>query len=412
MCIIKAVQHEVYSDDIAVLNKGSSGIRINSTLHCLDVFVDDEGVLRVGGRLHEPSLPFGVKHPAVLPKDHHVTNLIIGHHHRGIQHHGRGMTINEIRSNGLWIVGGSSAVAAHIIRCIKCRRMRERLGEQKMANLPRDGVEPSPPFTFSGMDCFGPFIVKEGRKELKRYGLLFTCMSSRAIHLEALGDMSTDAFINALRCFIAIRGSVQQLRSDQGTNFVGAKHELQAALKQLDIERVKVFMAERQCDFVMNAPKSSHVGGVWERQIRSVRSVLTSIIDEHPSRLDTASFRTFLYEAMFIVNNRPLTVESINDPISVEPLTPNHLLTMKCRAALPPPGKFVKEDVYARKLWRRVQFLADQFWSRWKKEFLYNLNQRQKWASTRRNLQIDDIVIMCSDLPRNQCQGRRDHSRH
>ena len=271
-----------------------------------------------------------------------------------------------------------------------------------MANLPQDRVEPSPPFTFSGMDCFGPFIIKEGRKQLKRYGLLFTCMSSRAVHLEALDDMSTDAFINALRCFIAIRGSVQELRSDQGTNFVGAKHELKEALKQLDHDRIKVFMAERQCDFVMNAPYSSYVGGVWERQIRSVRSVLTSIIQEHPIRLDTASFRTFLYEAMFIVNSRPLTVESINDPTSVEPLTPNHLLTMKCRAALPPPGTFVKEDVYARKRWRRVQFLADQFWNRWKKEFLHNLNYRQKWASTSRNLQIDDIVIMCSDLPRNE----------
>ena len=343
-----------------------------------------------------------MKHPAVLPKDHHVTSLIIGHYHKTIQHQGRAMTINEIRSNGVWIIGCSSAVAAHIHRCVKCRRMRGRVSEQKMANLPQDRVEPSPPITFSGMDCFGPFLIKEGRKQLKGYGLLFTCMSSRAVHLEALDDMSTDAFINALRCFIAIRGSVRELRSDQGTNFVGAKHELKEALKQLDHDRIKVFMAERQCDFVMNAPNSSHVGGVWERQIRSVRSVLTSIVQEHPSRLDMASFRTFLYEAMFIVNSRPLTVESINDPTSVEPLTPNHLLTMKCRAALPPPGTFVKEDVYARKRWRRVQFLADQLWHRWKKEFLHNLNYRQKWASTRRNLQIDDIVIMCSDLPRNE----------
>ena len=106
---------------------------------------------------------------------------------------------------------------------------------------------------------------------------------------------------------------------------MGAKRELKEALKQLDIDRIKVFMAERQCDFVINDSYSSHVGGVWERQVRPVRSVLTSIIQEHPSRLDTASLRTFLYEAMFIVNNRPLTVESINDPTSVEPLTPNHL---------------------------------------------------------------------------------------
>ena len=185
---IKAVHNELYPDDIAVLNKGLSDIRINSTLHCLNVFVDDEGVLRVGGRLQESSLPFGVKHPAVLPKDHHVTSLIIGHYHNTIQHQGRAMTINEIRSNGLWIIGCSSAVAAHIHRCVKCRRMRRRVSEQKMANLLQDRVEPSPPFTFSGMDCFGPFLVKAGRKQLKIFGLLFTCMSSRAFHLEALEE--------------------------------------------------------------------------------------------------------------------------------------------------------------------------------------------------------------------------------
>ena len=150
--IIRAVQHEFYPDDIAVLSKGTSAIRINSALHCLNVFVYDEGVLRVGGRLQESSLPFGVKHPAVLPKDHHATSLIIGHYHKTIQHQGRAMTINEIPSNGLWIIGCSSAVAAHIHRCVKCRRMRGRAGEQKMANLPRDRVEPSSPFTISGMD--------------------------------------------------------------------------------------------------------------------------------------------------------------------------------------------------------------------------------------------------------------------
>ena len=89
-----------------------------------------------------------------------------------------------------------------------------------MANLPEDRVESAPPFTYCGMDCFGPFTIKEGRRELKKYAVIFTCMSSRAVHIEHLDDMTTDAFINALRCFTAIRGPVQQLRSDQGSNFV------------------------------------------------------------------------------------------------------------------------------------------------------------------------------------------------
>ena len=205
------------------------------------------------------------------------------------------------------------------------------------------------------------------------------------MHIELLDDMSTDAFLNALRCFIAIRGPVQQLRSDQGTKFVGAKNELREALKELDSARIKVFLAENQCDFLMNPPHSSHVGGVSERQIRTVRSIIMSIITESQGRLDSASLRTFLYAAMPIVNSRPLTVENINDPTSPVPLAPNQLLTMKGRVALTPPGEFVREDVFARKRWRRVQFIAECFWSRWKREYLANITSRQRWHRPRRN---------------------------
>ena len=100
---------------------------------------------------------------------------------------------------------------------------------------------------------------------------------------------------------------------------------------------------------------------------------------------------------MAIVNGRPLTVESLSDHTSMMPLTPNHLLTMKSKVPLPPPGKFVTEDVFARKRWRRVQFLAEQFWSRWRKEYLLNLNARQKWHVPKRNLLPDDVVIISDD---------------
>lgn len=268
-----------------------------------------------------------------------------------------------------------------------------------MADLPLERMEATPPFTYSGMDCFGPFYVKEGRKELKRYGLLFTCMCSRAVHLEVLDDLSTDAFLNALRCLIAIRGNVSQLHSDQGTNFMGAKGEFLKLMKGMDQEHVK----ELGCTFVMNPPASSHMGGVWERQIRTVRSVLTSILDKFAARLDSSSLRTFMYEVMAIVNSRPLTSEHINDPVGPEPLTPNHILTMKSTIIAPPPGEFVREDLYLQKRWKRVQFLANEFWTRWRKEYLLSLQQRSKWTKSRRNTKINDIVLLQDDLaPRNQ----------
>lgn len=205
--------------------------------------------------------------------------------HEKIQHQGRGMTINEIRSNGIWIVGCSREVSSLIFKCTKYRKLRKSNQEQKMADLPPERVEATPPFTYSGMDCFGPFYMKDGRKEQKRYGLLFTCMCSRAIHIEVLDDLSTDAFLNALRCLIAIRGNVRQLQSDQGTNFVGARKEFQELMKGMQKEPVK----ELGCSFIFNPPASSHMGGVWERQIRTVRSVLTSILDHSARKLDSTS---------------------------------------------------------------------------------------------------------------------------
>lgn len=306
------------------------------------------------------------------------------------------MTVNEIRSNGIWVIGCSTEVSSFIYKCVKCRKYRKGNQEQRMGDLPPERLEATPPFTYSGMDCFGPFCVKEGRKDLKRYGLLFTCMCSRAIHIEVLDDLSADCFLNALRCFIAIRGNVGQLHCDQGTNFIGARNEL---LTQATQEKVK----ELGITFVFNPPASSHMGGVWERQIRTIRNVLKSILDQSASRLDTSSLRTFMYEAMAIVNSRPLTVESINDPVGLEPLTPNHILTMKSAVISPPPGEFAKEDLYLQKRWKRVQYLANVFWTRWRKEYLLNLQQRSKWNKNRRNAKINDIVLLQEDcLPRNQ----------
>lgn len=308
------------------------------------------------------------------------------------------MTVNELRSNGFWIIGGSSAVASHIYKCVTCRKYRRNTQDPKMADLPEDRMETTPPFTYCGLDCFGPFYVHEGRKELKKYGLILTCMCSRAIHIEMLDDLTTDAFINALRAFIAIRGNVRQLRCDQGTNFVGAKKEFLNAMKGLDQEEMKKF----GCEFRMNTPSSSHMGGVWERQIRTIRNILTTILDQSGKRLDSASLRTFLYEVMSIINSRPLTTDHLNDP-NIEPLTPNHLLMMKSSIILPPPGEFVSQDLYLRKRWRQVQFLANEFWRRWRKEFLLSLQQRQIWQRNRRDTKVNDIVILCENsAPRSQ----------
>ena len=253
---------------------------------------------------------------------------------------------------------------------------------------------------------FGPFYVKEGCKTLKRYGSIFTCLASHAVHLETLNTMETDSFISALRHFINRRGKVRKLCSDQGTNFVGARNELTDALQELNRDRVKGFLLTKECDWIdfsLNVPAASHMGGSWERLIRTVRSVLSVLLQEHGSQLDDEALRTLMTEAENVINSRPLTVENLSDHESPEPLTPNHLLTSKTEVVLPPPGCFERLDLYSRKRWRHVQFLANQFWIRWRSEYSSQFQQRRKWNTPQRDSRVGDIVLLQDDdLPRNQ----------
>lgn len=169
---------------------------------------------------------------------------------------------------------------------------------------------------------------------------------------------------------------------------------------------MQTFLAEKQCEFVFNSPSASHAGGAWERQIRIIRSVLKVSLAQSLGRLDDASLRTLFYEGMSIVNSRPLTVCGINNPTSLEPLIPNHLIQMKSKVALPPPGEFGKDKIstlWDQALAPRIHYQVGQFWSRWKREYLLSISLRQKWHATRHNLKVDDIVMIKEEfLPRNQ----------
>ena len=151
--------------------------------------------------------------------------------HEKSPHQGKGFTINETHSSGYWIVGWSTAVSKLIQECITCRKIRTTTQEQKMSDLPQDRLKPAPPFSYCGVDYFGTSYIKEWRKELKGYGVLFTCMASRSIHLEVACTMETDSFINFLRRFICRRGPIRQLRSDQGTNKIGRESSEKQSLR-------------------------------------------------------------------------------------------------------------------------------------------------------------------------------------
>ena len=257
--IIKCLHYDHFQTELQILcdlnvtdgvtnrsqaRKRNQRLRKTSSLYKLDPFMDQDGLVRVGGRNRRADIPGDVKHPVIIPRRGHLTELLIKHHHLKVNHMGRGMTHHELRQNGYWVINGSSGVARFISSCVTRRRLRRPTEQQKMACLPEDRLEPAPPFSFCAVDYFGPFIVKERRSEVKRYGVLFTCMGSRSVHLETAHSLDSSSFINALSRFMSRRGAVRQLRSDQGTNFAGAQNELKAALSEMNQDHVQEVSAK------------------------------------------------------------------------------------------------------------------------------------------------------------------------
>lgn len=244
-----------------------------------------------------------------------------------------------------------------------------------MTDLPADRVTPGkPPFSYVGVDCFGPFVVHRCRSQVKRYGVLYTCLVTRAIHIEVAQSMDTDSFVNSMRRFIARRGTPEVMRSDNGTNFVSGNKELHQAISRWNEQQIHEFFLQRNIKWIFNPPSGSHHGGVWERCIRTVRKVLTALMKEQI--LDDEGLTTLMCEVESIVNSRPIT-KSSDDPTDYEALTPSHLLLLRSGPNLP-PGSFSKEDKYSRRRWRQVQYLSDIFWRRWIREYLPQLQERQK----------------------------------
>ena len=357
-----------------------------------------DNLVRVGGRLANSHIEEDAKHPIILPYNHHVSRLIVLHYHHMTGHAGVERVLAEIREK-FWILKGRKLVKSVVYHCVTCRRKFGKTEVQQMASLPESRVTPfEPAFTRVGVDYFGPFLVKRGRSEVKRYGCVFTCFATRAIHIEVAHSLTTDSFINALERFIARRGEPKEIWSDNGSNFVGAHQELKKNIQDWNKDKIHDHLLKKEIKWNFNPPTASHMGGVWERQIRTIRKVLDGIVKQQS--LDDESLITLLTVVEGIVNNRPITKLS-DDPRDDKPLTPNHILMLRSGSSLP-PGEFTERDQYRRR-WKQVQYLADVFWHRWLKEYLPNLQERHKWLKVRRNFKIGDLVLVKQEsTPRNQ----------
>ena len=397
--IIREVQRATFREEIGALT-GGSDIPKSSPIASLSPYLDEEGLLRVGGRLMKAKdeLKDIVVNPVIIPKNSHVALLLTRHYHSLVHHQGQRLTEGRLRSAGYWIIGAKGMVSSVIHHCVFCRKLRGKFCAPKMADLPPDRLTPGPPFTFVGLDTFGPWNVvarktRGGHAASKRWAIIFTCLTSRAIHLEVVDELSTPSFINALRRFLAIRGPVRLFRSDRGTNFVGAVHDLGIPSKFIEEKPIKEFLNSNGCSWEFNPPHASHFGGVWERMIGVTRRILDAmLLRQGTKELTHDILSTLLAEVCAIVNSRPLTPLS-NDPSDSLVLTPAMLLTQKIGILPETIPPLSTREMY-KSHWHHVQVLANEFWRKWQREYLCQLQARQKWTSDQPNLAEGDVVLL------------------
>lgn len=401
--IIKQAQNDRYLSEILAI-KGGKHPPLNSSLISLNPVLDQNGLLSVGGRVKHMKVSDLLTQPIIIPKGHHLATLLVRHYHAKVHHQGRHMTEGAIRGAGFWIVGFRRLVNSLIRTCVMCKKLRGSLGWTKMADLPLERIEPGPPFSFVGVDTFGPWpvVIKKTtrgvRTTSKYWAILFTCLVSRAVHIELVGDMSSGTFINALRRFMAIRGPVRQFRSDRGTNFIGAMKELGISASFDESGTVHDYLTKCGSTWIFNPPYAHHFGGAWERLIGSCRRILDALLSENRSKdLNFDVLSTFMSEVSAIMNARPLLPIS-SDPEAPSILSPSMILTQKGHNFTTPMNVtgFVPKDAM-RSQWKLVQKLADDFWHRWQLEYIHCLQTRRKWQLPGATFKVGDVVLVKDD---------------
>ncbi|XP_055850540.1 uncharacterized protein LOC129915103 [Episyrphus balteatus] len=396
--IIKFVQKECFPEEISSLENKKS-IPKSSHIRSLNPFIASDGMLRVGGRLTNSTLSFNQQHPVILKNSHPFVKLLISDIHQSTLHGGQQIMMATIR-NLYWITNVKRTIKSVIYHCVRCHRYNAKVQEQLMGSLPAERVIASRPFTNTGVDYAGPIEIKmwKGKcnKFSKGYIAVFVCMSTKAIHIELVSDLSSVAFIAAFRRFVARRGSCANMFSDCGTNFKGANNEMRKDSKFISSEwssEVSEALAAQNTKWHFNPPSSPHFGGLWEAGVKSIKFHLKRTIG--CSKLTFEEHTTLLAQIEACLNSRPLCPMS-SDPDDLSVLTPGHFLIGAPLCTLP-ERNLMEHNINALNKWKYLQRLKQEFWKQWSSSYLHHLQQRPKWLNPKENLKVGDIVLVKED---------------
>ncbi|XP_075157943.1 uncharacterized protein LOC142231210 [Haematobia irritans] len=394
--LYRQAQRENYSKEMSSL-ESNNPISKSSDIYSKSPYLEN-GILHVDGRIDMADVPLPQKRPVILPRENHITKLIFLHYHNKFCHMNNETVINELRQK--FSISKLRATYKSTIRsCQQCKINKAKPTNPQMAKLPRARLASySAPFAFTGLDFFGPILVTVNRHKEKRYGCLFTCLTIRAVHIEVAHSLTTNSCILAIRNFMARRGIPLEFYSDNGTNFIGAERELREAILEVDRNEIMKTFTTPTTKWIFNPPASPHMGGAWERLVRSVKTILYQTM---PSRHPTDELLlNMLIEVENIINSRPLAYVPVEED-NAEAITPNHFL-VGSSSGMKPLSMCDDRGIVLRQNWLTSQQYGNIFWKKWLAEYLPSLTCRSKWHEKPKPLEKGDLVIIVdSSLPRN-----------
>nr|XP_022908199.1 uncharacterized protein LOC111419605 [Onthophagus taurus] len=352
----------------------------------LAFFLDRDGIIRVGGRLKHATIPFDHKHPVLLSKNNRVSELIVEEIHKTYLHPGQ-RTLQALVMQQYWIIAARSVIHRVVSRCFRCFRCKSRSYVPWMADLPSFRLAQVKAFSTVAVDFAGPIFTTisrhRGSRSTKSYICVFVCTSTKAIHLELVSDLSTEAFIAALRRFQSRRGQCTLILSDQGTNFVGAYNRLR---QMADTAGEKLNLR-----WQFHPPGAPHFNGLAEAGVKSVKYDLLRVIGEQ--RLTFEEVYTLLTQIEAVLNSRPLSPLT-EDPNDLQALTPAHFLCLEPITFSVLDSDLTQIPINRLDRWKLLQRMMQDFWKRWHQEYLSTLQQRQKWNIPTSNPSVGDLVII------------------
>ena len=283
-------------------------------------------------------------------------------------------------------------------RCVTCRKASTRVEQQVMGQLPGARTTPAHPFETTGVDFAGPFTLKLGRTRrpvlVKGYLAIYVCFVTKAVHLEPVSEMTTAAFLASLRRFVARRGLPRDLHTDNGSNFLGAKHALQELYDFMELpdvhSTINDYLLSLRITWHTIPERAPHFGGLWEAAVRSAKYHLKRIVGEQ--KLNFEEFSTVSAQVESYLNSKPLGTVNGHSPEGLTCLTPSHILLGRAGETYPETEVGVSIPLCRR--WNLCQALTQQFWKRWATEYLQQLQSSNKWHKTLPNLQPGDLVTM------------------